>query len=163
MIHFSESLGLVLFRSSDPSIWNTTPQKVQPGSRSILRIARREPAISGFRTVPGKSVIIPLEANEIGKENSNANRSFWWNGSNENAWGGRHLGIVNSSDTRSGVDLVGGNKVMRGWGFGHKNFHDDRQYYSWNGEEISQTVFEIAVKAGPLNFHRGKNAIEMTS
>ena len=162
MIHFSESLGSLLPRSSDPSIWNTNTAEGPARFSLDLTHCPKGTRYLRLSDGSGKSVIIPLEANEIGKENSNANRSFWWNGSNENAWGGRHLGIVNSSDTRSGVDLVGGNKVMRGWGFGHKNFHDDRQYYSWN-REMGQTVFEIAVKAGPLNFHRGKNAIEMTS
>jgi hypothetical protein len=46
--------------------------------------------------------------------------------------------------------------MMEGWdafagsGFGHKAFANDTQHYSWRGQEIPKTVFEIAVTSGPL-------------
>jgi serine/threonine protein kinase len=38
-----------------------------------------------------------------------------------------------------------------GSGFGHKRYLDDKQYYSWRGQEIPPTAFEVAVTTQPLN------------
>jgi hypothetical protein len=44
----------------------------------------------------------------------------------------------------------------RGWGFGYRSFLNDQQGYTWAGEPIAPTVFEIAVTAGPLSLAERK-------
>ena len=39
---------------------------------------------------------------------------------------------------------------IRGWGFGRRAQSDDVQGFAWDGQPIGKTVFEIAVKSGPL-------------
>jgi hypothetical protein len=46
-----------------------------------------------------------------------------------------------------------------GSGFGHKRYADDRQYYSWLGQEIPRTAFEIAVKAVALDAQERRHLV----
>jgi len=161
----SGEMWTVLFRSSDPSLWNTNtddgPDRFAvdlghcPSDVRFLKLTAVE---------QNKSVIIPITSSQIGRQNQlckpKSGETFVWQGSNEKSWGGRHLGISKGDDkagTQSGISITGtGGSLYFGWGFGHKINVNGKQYYSWNGEEIDPTVFEISVKAGPLTFAEGK-------
>jgi hypothetical protein len=146
----SEQIWKVLFRSSDPTLWNTN---VDDGSdRFAVDVTHcpRDVRFLKLSTANGKAAIIPITADEISKDGSSSAGDIAWDGTDEFSWKAHHLGILKNSDHRPGIDVHGGNTVRRGWGFGSKNFHDDKQYYSWDGTEIPITVFEIAVKSGPL-------------
>ena len=85
----------------------------------------------------------------------------WWNGTNKQAFGGRHLGIAeeplrkfpansNLISVMNSPERVGWD-VYTGSGFGHKCQNDaEGQCYCWRGAQIPKTVFEVAVSAGPL-------------
>jgi hypothetical protein len=101
-----------------------------------------------------RSVIIAMTAKELG-ETAEPKTGFAWNGKNNLDWSGRHLGIYNTDWNRAkrgNVSIfIGPNFTnYRGWGFGNHYATNDGQGYSWDGEPIPKTVFEIAVKSGPL-------------
>ncbi len=70
-------------------------------------------------------------------------------------WKGWHLGVYSRDMPPKDkgdvvVSHVSRTDEFKGWGFGHRYYGDDYQAYSWAGKEIPASVFEIAVKCGPL-------------
>jgi len=98
-----------------------------------------------------ESVIVGMTRPRLGDETEY--EGFGWNGKNMHAYNGHHLGIFNREwgNTPQGtVPLLVQAPSCRGWGFGHRGQIDDRQGYSWAGDPIDKTVFEIAVKTSAL-------------
>jgi hypothetical protein len=153
----SKALWIALFRSDDPSMWDTESRRGEnvaiplswaPATFRYLRLRRMD---------TGEALILPLSSDELknGKPPS-SEEGFWWNGTAKKDWEGRHLGIAQGPRHKFPVpkDMI--HVMTEGWdgftgsGFGHKCFVNDKQYYCWRGKEISKTVFEIAVSDGPL-------------
>lgn len=156
----------VLFRSPDPRIWDTdfnmgknafaVPLDKAPDGVQYLKL-----------TWPagGRSVIIPM-TNDALKKHSDDGTVGWQGETGESrlSWKGYHLGVYDArlGDAPKGqvcvIDL-GNNRVASGWGFGHRAYLNDLQGYTWAGVPIAPTVFEIAVKAGPLTDAEAKKLL----
>jgi len=144
---------LVLFRSSDPAIWNTNTN--ESPTHFAIELSRCPKDVQFLKLSAGetKIAIIPITQTQLAKQNTGD--KYFWNGSNIKDFGGRHLGICDAQNlwgkTGTGINLAGGTgQIYFGWGFGHKNNVNDKQYFTWDRQPIEPTVFEIAVKAGPL-------------
>jgi hypothetical protein len=146
----------VLFRSDDPSIWNTD----SPGERFAVPVRHAHSTIRYLRLKridTGDMLIVPITHRQLlGEERPGNSEGHWWNGTAREDYGARHLGIVGvpaaSKEERGLIGLAQDeSSTYSGSGFGWKTFVDDRQYYCWQGREIPQTVFEIAVKVDALN------------
>ena len=145
---------VVLFRSKNPAHWNreidsngsfAIPVKKAPDGVRFLRLTRES----------NDAYVIVGITNQQLETDGAIDDAFGWAGTCFFNWNGHHLGIygLNSRTPRGQVAITvvgarGGDRL--GWGFGHKTYVDDRQYYSWAGNEILPTVFEIAVKCGKL-------------
>jgi hypothetical protein len=146
---------VILFRADDPALWNTStkgkaiPVRHAPFKTRYLRLRRMD---------TGEALILPLTYDQLqnGKAPGPEVR-FWWNGTAKEDWKGRHLGIVEAPRHKfpapNGMMTVMtvGWDAWTGSGFAHKAFVNDGQYYSWRGQEIRRTAFEIAVTEGPLS------------
>jgi hypothetical protein len=145
----------VLFRASDPGLWNTD----SPGAEFAVRVRRAHSAIRFLRLTrndTGETLIVPITHKQLAlSDRPTPGEGHWWIGTARAEYGARHLGIAQiPAATDSAPDVIGlllaeGN-CYSGSGFGWKTFKGDRQYYCWQGKEIPRTVFEIAVTADPL-------------
>jgi hypothetical protein len=148
-----ENGWIVLFRSSDPSIWNTETNK---GESSYAVPLRKAPRMTRWvrltRCDTKELVILGVTKPQLSQRPTDGEVA--WEGSLQFAQGGRHLGIDKASwhcvVSDGGKIMVTHDRGNRGWGFGHKVHVNDKQYWSWEGEEIPETVFEIAVKDAAL-------------
>jgi hypothetical protein len=145
----------VLFRSDDPSVWNTQssgdkfaiPVRQAHSSIRFLRLKRMD---------TGESIILPITRKDLARDNRpNPVEGCWWNGTNHNEWGGRHLGVAQvppaAANQKGAITIAGHNfDWWTGSGFGHRWGMDDKQGHCWQGKEVPKTVFEIAVTASPL-------------
>jgi hypothetical protein len=145
----------VLFRSDDPSVWNTN----SPGRNFAVPVRRAHSKIRYLRLRrmdTREQLIVPITHRQLTRDDRpESSPGHWWNGTASDQWGARHLGIVQvpaaSGDERGLVALAhvdGG--ACSGSGFGWKTHVDDRQYFCWQGKEIARTVFEVAVTADRL-------------
>jgi len=132
---------LLLFRSSDPSIWNGSVSDDDnhcaillseiPANVAWLRIRRLD---------TDEGIIIPVQSREITQDGGD--RSFGFNGSNEEFYGARHLGIYGEELPQA----VETRFAYGGWGFGHRVNGETAQACAWAGQEIDgDTVMEITV------------------
>jgi hypothetical protein len=147
---------VVVFRSSDPAIWNSDVSN--PSAGYAITLAKLPESITYLRMRIDKArfVIIPITKDRLLVES--ADGRYGWQGANFLRAAGYHLGVydtntnTNTKATRSaiGVANFGDGHDRLGWGFGHRVYVDDYQGYSWAGVAIPKTVFEISVKSGPL-------------
>jgi hypothetical protein len=154
---------VVLFRSKNPVHWNreidsngsfAIPLKQAPAGVRFLRLKRES---------NDTYVIVGITDQQLETDGA-IDDAFGWAGKCFFDWNGHHLGIygLNTRTPRGQVAIInlGGEGADRsGWGFGHKSYVDDRQYYSWAGSEIPPTVFEIAVKCGELTASEKKHLL----
>ncbi len=144
---------MVLFRSDDPSVWNTD----SPGDKFAVPL-RRVPLSIRFlrlkRMDTGAMLILPISHKQLLREDKpEPAEGCWWNGTAADGWGGRHLGLVQAPPlplAEKGTILVSNHNFFTGSGFGHKMGVDDRQYCCWQGKEVPRITFEIAVTPNPL-------------
>jgi hypothetical protein len=152
-----------LFRSDDPSIWNT----VSPGKDFAIPASRAHGKIRYLRLkrMDTKAVqIVPITRDRLaGQPTLPILKGVEWNGTNRLEYGGWHLGIIRGPRLDWPGFKHGTISVMNeGWngfagsGFGHKIGGADKQCYCWQGEEIPRTAFEIAVTVGPLTPEEAK-------
>jgi hypothetical protein len=153
------STWTVLFRSDDPTAWDTDSS----GARFAVPLSRA-PATTRYlrlrRMDTGEALIVPLARNQLNTAPQPVpTRGAWWNGTAKYAWGGRHLGIAEAPrlpfpnfDNLIAV-MNDGWDVFLGSGFGHKCFRNEKagQCYCWRGKEIAKTAFEVAVTADLLS------------
>jgi serine/threonine protein kinase len=147
----------VLFRADDPSLWNTDSRR---GDQFAVPLSRAPAALRYVRLRrldTGEALILPLTADRLGTVPQPVpDHGYAWNGSAQEDWGGRHLGIAQAPRypfaAPQGIIVVAYENwdAFRGSGFGHKCFVNDTQYYCWRGDEIPRTIFEIAVTNDPL-------------
>jgi hypothetical protein len=147
---------MVLFRSADPTVWNTESQ----GARKFAIPAERARLDIRFlrlkRTETGETLIIPITRDELlGGDKPPPGKNHWWNGTGREAYGARLLGIAQGPAAPAGqkgllaVAVVDGS-VFSGSGFGGKAPTGDHQHFFWMGKEIRRTMFEIAVTSEAL-------------
>jgi hypothetical protein len=154
----------ILFRSSDPSIWN---QEVRKGpNHQAIKLDQAPKDIRFLRmTEPAKSsyVIIPMTKERLPKQFEQD--GIGWTGTAHFEWEGRQLGIYDPewNKPKRGdvvVYVPGFFQGIRGWGFG-PCFEERRQGYAWNGVNLPKaTVLEIAVNAGELTFEESKHLLK---
>jgi hypothetical protein len=159
---------IVLFRSDDPSLWNTD----SPGENFALPVSRA-PRASRFlrlkRMDTGEALIIAISlAGLTAPLNSFPAEGCVWNGAPSTELAGRlvgkgvrMLGIAEGPATRITfqvdtfvVALSRDLRCCRGSGFAAKFSTKpkavEQQFYSWKGQPIAKTGFEIAVTADEL-------------
>ncbi|MEM7014393.1 MAG: hypothetical protein AAF585_23275, partial [Verrucomicrobiota bacterium] len=106
------------------------------------------------RTDTSDVVIVPLAAKELFKHVAVSDR-IAWHGKNDHNFGAHHLGICDLSKEEVPEKSISISAEpfddAVGWGFGHKTYVDDKQYFSWDGKEIAETEIEISVSAHTLS------------
>jgi hypothetical protein len=144
----------VIFRSDDPTIWNTatnrgkdrfsTPLDKVPNGIKYLKL-----------TEMAKKNFAIIEMTNLRLSDRTEQDGYGWIGTCYNQFGGRHLGIYDVAwrDYPAGAIVIYELRqpfLYRGWGFGHRSVFDDVQGYSWDGQPVAKVVLEIAVKFTPL-------------
>ena len=133
--------GTVLFRSSDPTIWNTRTRAGK--DRIALPVDAISHPVSFLRLLrvdTGEAVVVRVTADELLRRSNNPR--LGWYGLNDEFSGGRHLGIFHR-DVPQNVEVCFG---AGGWGFGHPFGENNRQAYGWGGQAVSPPpVVEISV------------------
>lgn len=152
-----EERWTVLFRSDDPRRWN-----MDSDGQDYAIALKRAPAVIHHlrlrRMDTKEMLILPLSRAQLNKSTQPVGaKGYSWNGTAKEEWGGRHLGIAQGPRMPFAIPrgtIVVLNDGWDGWagsGFGHQAFNDNTgQYYSWKGQQIPRTVFEIAVTDKPL-------------
>jgi hypothetical protein len=155
----------VILRSADPSIWGTDTNKGR--DQFAVSLKKVPPGIRYLKmteTAKGTYVVIEMARDRLGVRTERD--GYGWNGENKDEYKGHHLGVYDITQTRF---VVGGIAIYhapnppvdyRGWGFGHKSFKNDGQGYSWGGEPVEKTVFEIAVKTSALTPEETKHLLK---
>jgi hypothetical protein len=146
----AETAWTVLFKSADPSVWNTSSDTANSFAIPLDR-APQNIRYLRIRNVGGDFVIIPLSQSEL--HSRVLHEHFAWDGALTNRCSALHLGIAQQSASRGrgGIDVFQkGGDGYTGWGFGNRVGMDDKQGYVWDGKAMKKTVFEIAVTAGQL-------------
>ena len=144
---------LIIFRSSDPSFWNTST-KSPSGFAVPLSTVPDDIAYLRLKADGKQPVIIAITKDRLGKQTDDG--TWGWEGTNFFHWNAHHLGIYSkmwTNDPKVGnvsVVAIPGVITYGGWGFGHVVLKDDRQGYGWKSEPIPSSVYEIAVKSGIL-------------
>jgi hypothetical protein len=152
----------VVFRSADPAIWNTDTDRGRnefavPLSKAPLGLRYLRMTELTRRNF----VIVEMSKARLGRESEQDGGG--WNGTNEIRFDGYHLGIYDTAWTNLPLGTIpiglarGG---FLGWGFGHRNHINGSQGYAWGGKPVEKTVFEIAVKAGPLTPEETKRLLK---
>ncbi|MCE9546965.1 MAG: hypothetical protein K8T25_15940 [Planctomycetia bacterium] len=147
---------LVLFRSGDPSIWDSDSRQVNHYAIPLDRVPEEIKFLKLKRMDTNAAIIIPISKAQLRTQVDG--ERVGWMGTNKFEWKAFHLGIYNKQwvlnrDMARGqiaITHFGPGRDGAGWGFGHKVLMNDRQYFAWGGQEINPTVFEISVTTRPL-------------
>jgi len=146
---------IIVFRSDDPSIWNTkteegflrfaTPLEALPPTVRYVRIRRPN----------GDAVILPIKKQQLGEDAFGPR--YGWRGAGSTVANDLVLGI---SDERQKIGQAETGKVIigykpdrsmtTGWGFGHKHNHRTQTSMAWNGQTVQPEPLEISVLAREL-------------
>ena len=152
----------VIFRSDDPAIWNSAagepsadnsfaiPLDQTPADMRFLRLTRMD---------THESVIAHMTREEFGKP-SMLDGDVQWRPATppkgtEPTNNRSLMGFVRRSwpaeQNNEHLIVFSRNwKGYRGWGFSKRVGRDDAQTYSWAGNPIKKTIFEVAVKSSDL-------------
>ena len=135
-----DSSGTVVFRSADPSIWNTKSQDGEFCMAEPLSSVRHPVNfVRIMRHATGEAVIVRVDGNHTLDEGFDPRCG--WNGSCSEFSGGIHLGIYHSDLPQDFETRF----EFGGWGFGHPYDDNDRQAWGWAGRQLPETVFEISL------------------
>jgi hypothetical protein len=153
----------ILFRSDDPSKWDTRTKGVAipldsaPAKFRYLRLRRMD---------TDEAMILRMDPDQLRNGTHDiSEKGYWWNGTSKKGFGGHHLGIVEGPRHKFPAKRGMITLMWHGWdgftgsGFGHAYGVDDKQRYAWRGKEIPRTVFEIAVTYGPLGPEERRNLL----
>jgi hypothetical protein len=137
-----------IFRSGDPSIWN---KNVNQGEQNFAKPLAALPDNIRYLRIRKDDDYVIVEMVKSRLIQASDDGRYGWNGTNQDAWSGHHLGIFDKQLDRWGQrGEVCTTDRFSGWGFGHFIHIDNDQAYCWNGKQIAATVLEIAVKPGEL-------------
>jgi hypothetical protein len=158
-----QSDWVVLFRADNSMLWNQDSGDASMDNGYAIRLANA-PAKARYlrlkRMDSGESVIVTVNRDQLGRTVDLDSDFIWAGGAIPRGKAERNklLGISKQSwaATEAPQQLVSRmrgslNQGYRGWGFSKAATSDQSQTYSWNGEAIDKTVFEIAVKSGDLS------------
>lgn len=134
----------LLFRSCEPSIWNHSVNENENHCAISLDQVPADVAFLRLRRLDsGQGLVIPLQIRDLTQDGGENLIAF--NGSNEEFYGARHLGIYSESLPQE-VEI---RFALGGWGFGHCSDSGDSkpaQACAWAGQKINaDTVLEITV------------------
>jgi len=138
---------LLLFRSCEPSIWNHKVNENENHCAISLDQVPEDVAYLRLRRLDsGQGLVISLQTRDLTQDGGDNIVAF--NGSNEEFYGARHLGIYSESLPQE-VEI---RFALGGWGFGHCADGVDgegsktAQACAWAGQKINRdTVLEITV------------------
>ena len=154
----------VIFRSADPSIWNTDAERGRNAfAMPLAKVPNGIKYLRLKRCDTGEYVIIEISKERLGAQSDNDNGRFGWNGTCKLEWNTRCLGVYDKADENNGTFATRTGPNVGGWGFGTKAYATDRVYYGWSGVLIPDTVFEIAVKSGQLSSAERKRLLRRDS
>ncbi len=165
---------LTIFRSADPSIWNSDHN--EGDDHFAMKLSEVPEGVEWLRLKrvdTGEFVIMPMQKQLLSKEVEL--RDMRWVGtahlqrvrlaSQDRIFENRTLGVANMlwkapyKSTvlvcRKPVDRKGASGYA-GWGFGKFSHVYSSQNFTWAGKKIAPTVFEIAVKRGHLKRHESR-------
>lgn len=136
---------ILIFKSKDPSIWNTNKKTSKDFATELSSISKNAKYVCIRRADTKAYVITDIKTELIDKTSKAYN--VGWNGSSKKYDGGHHLGVYSKS-----LPKTGETKYARGgWGFGHYYGRNDAQAYIWKGIPIKQpTEFQIYYKTKSL-------------
>jgi hypothetical protein len=157
---------IVIFRSSDPSIWNSDVNRGQDDLSVGLSKVPEDTKFLRMRAAGQRTeAIISIRKDKLGSRYENGN--YGWNGTNNKGWNANHLGIYHlppSKLPRGEVSLFhpvfARQDDCSGYGFGHRVDIDDVQGYTWNLTPLRKAVFEISVKAKALTKAEHKSLLQ---
>ncbi|MEZ6138463.1 MAG: hypothetical protein R3C53_26575 [Pirellulaceae bacterium] len=143
----------VLFRSSNPQLWNTNHIGEDGFVQPLDKAAEDTRYLRLRRMDNGAAVIIPMDRERLSIDATQG--VLGWSGACKQTKLAYRLGIYRTDVNRQtrGMVVVGseGFSPFTGWGFGTRHNIDDRQAYVWQGLEIKPTAFEIAVSSNELS------------
>lgn len=160
----NDSDWILLFRSSDPSIWDTDFNEKESFAIKLNNAPDNIKYLK-LKNTEGQSVIIPMRKSCL-TSNIMVTENFGWAGNNNFSYLGFHLGIYNSkmwSGKSGDVHIVSDAGGYTGWGFGNGVLLNNGQYYSWNHKQINKCIFEISVKCNSLTNEEKKLMLEEDS
>ena len=155
---------VVLFRSDDPSIWNTDTKR--DVDQFALAVTRAPAATRYLRlTETGKAESVIIEMTRARLTERTENDGYGWIGTKLNRWNSIHLGIYEVAPPtaiRGEIAIytttdASGN--YKGWGFGHVA-GPGGQAASWATKPLDKPVFEIAVKSTALTPEETKRLLK---
>lgn len=155
---------VVLFRSSDPTIWNKNVNKDKETFAVEVKKAPEKTTFLKLTNVKqNEYAIVAVTADKL-LDLSDDGR-YGWNGTNKFEYGGRHLGIYDklgdATKKRGSVCVLvpGAFQGYLGWGFGHMG-PQNVPGWTWAQDTLPSSVFEIAVTAGPLTDAEAKKVLK---
>ncbi|MDF1811669.1 MAG: hypothetical protein P1V20_05630 [Verrucomicrobiales bacterium] len=136
--------SLVIFRSDNPEIWNTTVSNGDDEQAVAINEITGAVKWMGIKRIDtGEEVFSEIALEDL--KSNGEGKPCGFNGSNEYFYGARHLGFF-SEECPTEVETL---FTYGGWGFGHLSTSEGEvaeQYCGWNGRQIpSGTVFEITL------------------
>ena len=152
----------VLFRASNPALWNTSSDDESDFSVTLDDFADEIHWLRVRRMDTNDAAIIPLTRDDLLKVKE-LDDGVFWNGTGQRVTSAgkthRKLGIVsrafNGRYKSKAVLILNSPRVSgsgwSGWGFGKIALIHSPQYFAWAGERIPETMFEIAVSNDDLN------------
>ncbi len=145
------SSWVVLFRSDDPSVWNTQSE----GNHYAIPLLKAPQSIRYIRLRrlnTNEAMILPLTRGLLEKDDTPpVDAGYAWVGGNKSSWNTGHLGIAQApvlkgQEGKNAVILVErGFDAFAGSGFGHNLSQIPFNTCGWRGKPIPRTTFEIAV------------------
>ncbi len=148
----------VLFRADDPALWNQdvgNPDMINGFAAAIDKLDTPVQYLRLRRLDTGESLIIPITKSALASGGP-INGVMQWSAGTQTWRGARLLGIAQQAApaAKPGELLVYRDALLdggfRGWGFAKSVGTDFQQAFSWNGQPIDKTIFEIAVTGKPL-------------
>ena len=160
----AHALWTVIFRSADPTLWNTNANRSRdqfaisldkvPAGIKYLKMTSPTAAKPNF-------AIIEMTKDRLGKQSDED--GYGWVGKNPRSVKVQNLGIYDTAwrdFPRGAIHVFRGNDWCRGWGFGTIYAMDDDQGFTWAGVPIGKSVLEIAVKASSLSIDERKQLLK---
>ena len=89
-----ESWRTVLFRSSDPNLWNTNTNEDKRFAIPVNKAPKEIRYLRLKRMDTGEAIIVPISHNQLTRSARVGEQSSFWNGTGNTAFGAKHLGIV---------------------------------------------------------------------
>jgi hypothetical protein len=152
----------VLFRASDPGLWNKASDDENAFSIPLDDFDQEIRWLRMRRVETNDAAIIPLAREDLLKVKE-LDDGIFWNGTGRAVTSAgkshRKLGIAgkafNGRYKSKAVLILNHPRVSgsgwSGWGFGKIALIHSPQYFAWAGERIPETVFEISVTNGDLS------------